>query len=146
MRYLIFIFLLVMGSPAVAKDDDKNVLGQALAPHSGTLTTGFYRDGYCRTDAHDAGQHAIAATVTKEFLEFTKSRGNDLQTPRPGYGFQGLKPGDNWCLCTARWKEAEEAGVAPPINLEATHAAALSSVPLETLKNYQNTPASCFTR
>jgi uncharacterized protein (DUF2237 family) len=134
------LFLLI-GYQAMADDNEKNVLGGQLAPHSGKYVTGFYRDGFCRSGAGDVGQHAIAAIVTKEFLEFTKSRGNDLETPRPEYGFAGLKPGDNWCLCTARWKEAEVAGVAPPVRLEATHATALSLVPLETLKKYQ-TPTS----
>jgi len=133
------MFLLCIVGPAMAKDTNKNVLGEPLAPHAGQYVTGFYRDGYCRTDSRDSGQHAIAATMTKEFLEFTKSHGNDLQTPRPEYGFTGLKPGDNWCVCTARWKEAEQAGVAPPVNLAATDAAALSLIPLETLKKYQKT-------
>lgn len=146
MRYLILI-IFIMGAPAMAADSQekmdgpKNVLGATLAPHPGPHITGYYRDGTCRTDASDSGQHAIAATMTQEFLTYTKSRGNDLQTPRPEYGFPGLKPGDNWCLCSARWKEAEEAGVAPPVNLDATHAAALSVVPLDTLKKYQKSQA-----
>ncbi len=118
-------------------NDQKNVLGESLLPHDGKYVTGFYRDGYCRTDPNDSGQHAVAAIVTKEFLDFTKTRGNDLQTPRPEYGFPGLEPGDRWCLCTARWKEAEEAGVAPPVDLQATHQDALKVVPLETLQKYQ---------
>jgi uncharacterized protein (DUF2237 family) len=113
-QLIMMIFLFSLGSTAMATDDNKNVLGEPLVAHTGQYTTGFYRDGYCRTDIRDTGQHAIAATVTKEFLDYTKSRGNDLQTPRPGYRFPGLKPGDNWCLCTARWKEAEQAGVEPP--------------------------------
>ncbi len=135
--FLILFFNLSMGTTMANPSDTKNVLGETLAPHSGEHVTGFYRDGYCRTDASDSGQHAVAAMMTKEFLEFTRSRGNDLQTPRPEYGFPGLKPGDNWCICTARWKEAEQAGVAPPVVLDATHSAALSLVPLETLKKYQ---------
>jgi len=138
MRYIIFILFLLIGYEAMAAEEKKNVLGVPLAPHIGRHITGFYRDGYCRTGENDHGQHAIAATVTKEFLEFTKLRGNDLQTPRPEFGFAGLNPGDKWCLCTARWKEAETAGVAPPVDLMATDAAALSNVSLDTLKNYQN--------
>jgi uncharacterized protein (DUF2237 family) len=115
----------------------RNVLGEAQSPFVGSHITGFYRDGYCHTDENDPGQHAIAATMTSQFLEFTKSQGNDLQTPMPQYHFAGLKPGDHWCICTSRWKEAEEAGVAPPVDLKATHAAALSLVPLKTLKKYQ---------
>lgn len=116
---------------------EKNVFGGALALHSLSPKTGFYRDGYCRTGEADTGSHVIAAIVTDEFLEFTKSRGNDLQTPRPMYDFPGLKPGDRWCLCALRWREAHEAGVAPPIILEATHEKALKYISLETLKQYQ---------
>jgi hypothetical protein len=132
----LIILILISGGTAMAHENSKNVLGTALLPHKADHPTGFYRDGYCRTDAHDSGQHAIAATVTKEFLAFTKARGNDLQTPRPEYGFPGLSPGDNWCLCTARWNEAEKAGVAPPVHLDATDHAALKLVPLDILKKY----------
>jgi len=125
-----------MGVPAMAADEAKNVLGKPL--QSTAPDTGFYRDGYCRTGPDDAGSHVVSSTMTKEFLEYTKSRGNDLQTPRPEYNFSGLKPGDRWCLCAARWKEAEKAGVAPPVNLEATHEKALHVIPLETLKKYQS--------
>jgi len=138
MRFILSVLFLLIGSNAMAKEEMKNVFGEPLAPHVGRHVPGYYRDGYCRTDANDHGQHAIAAIVTKEFLEFTKLQGNDLQTPRPELGFQGLSPGDNWCLCTARWAEAAAAGVAPLVNLKATDAAALSKVSLETLKNYQN--------
>jgi uncharacterized protein (DUF2237 family) len=113
---------------------EKNVLGGELTLHCNDPKTGFYRDGYCRTGEADAGSHVIAAIVTLEFLEFTKSRGNDLQTPRPMYDFPGLKAGDRWCLCALRWKEAYEAGVAPPINLESTHEKALKYIPLAILK------------
>jgi len=116
---------------------EKNVLGTELALHCHSPKTGFYRDGYCRTGKADTGSHVIAAIVTDEFLEFTKLRGNDLQTPRPAYDFPGLKPGDGWCLCALRWREAYEAGVAPPIKLEATHEKALKYIPLESLKKYQ---------
>lgn len=138
MRFMLFVLFLLIGGNAMAAEENKNVLGEPLAPHAGRHVPGYYRDGYCRTDAKDHGQHAIAAIVTKEFLEFTKLQGNDLQTPRPEWGFPGLSPGDNWCLCTSRWAEAEAAGVAPPVNLRATDAAALSKVSLDTLKNYQN--------
>lgn len=115
----------------------KNILGEVLKIHSTEPMTGFYRDGYCRTGEADTGSHVVAAIVTDEFLEFTKSRGNDLQTPRPEYQFPGLKAGNGWCLCALRWKEAHEAGVAPPIKIEATHEKALHYIALETLKQYQ---------
>jgi hypothetical protein len=116
----------------------ENVLGTPLQVHSTHPMTGFYRDGYCRTDAMDAGRHVVAAVLTQEFLDFTRLRGNDLQTPRPDYGFPGLKPGDRWCLCAQRWKEAEQAGVAPPVVLKSTHKRALDDIPLEILKKYQH--------
>jgi uncharacterized protein (DUF2237 family) len=115
----------------------KNVLGGELALHCHSPKTGFYRDGYCQTGDADTGSHVIAAIVTNEFLEFTKSRGNDLQTPRPMSDFPGLKAGDRWCLCALRWKEANEAGVAPPLILEATHEKALNYISLEILKQHQ---------
>jgi uncharacterized protein (DUF2237 family) len=116
---------------------EKNVLGTELIHHCLSPKTGFYRDGYCRTGEADMGSHVVAAIVTDEFLEFTKSRGNDLQTPRPIYDFPGLKAGDRWCLCALRWREAHEAGVAPPVVLEASHEKALNHVSLEILKKYQ---------
>jgi uncharacterized protein (DUF2237 family) len=119
------------------EQSEKNVLGGELALHCHSPKTGFYRDGYCRTGEADTGSHVIAATVTDEFLEFTKSRGNDLQTARPMYDFPGLKAGDRWCLCALRWREAHDAGFAPPVVLEATHAKALKYIPLERLKQYQ---------
>ena len=115
-----------------------NVIGTPLQQCCAQPATGFYRDGYCRTGPDDHGTHVIAATVSQEFLDFTKSRGNDLISPRPEFNFPGLKAGDKWCLCALRWKEAEQAGVAPPIDLEATHAKALEFIPLETLKKYQH--------
>ena len=115
----------------------ENVLGTPLEVHSTRLMTGFYRDGYCRTDATDVGSHVVATIVTQEFLDFTRARGNDLETPRPEYGFPGLKPGDRWCLCALRWKEAEQAGVAPPVLLKNTHKRALDDISLEVLKKYQ---------
>jgi uncharacterized protein (DUF2237 family) len=98
--------------------------------------TGFYRDGFCHTGGGDMGAHVVCAQMTAEFLAFTRSRGNDLSTPMPAYDFPGLKPGDCWCLCAARWQEAMEAGVAPLVVLAATHAAALEYVSLADLKQY----------
>lgn len=111
----------------------RNVLGGPLQGCSKDPLTGFYRTGDCQTGPDDRGVHAVCAQVTKEFLEFSKKRGNDLTTPVPQYNFPGLKPGDRWCLCAARWREALEAGVAPPVILSATHAATLNVIPLETL-------------
>lgn len=98
--------------------------------------TGFFRNGRCDTNEDDAGMHVVCAVLTEEFLEYTKSRGNDLSTPRPEWGFPGLKPGQKWCLCAARWLEAYQAGVAPPVVLEGTHEAALRVCPLEALKQH----------
>lgn len=96
--------------------------------------TGFTRTGCCETGPDDLGSHTVCARVTAEFLAFSRSCGNDLSTPMPDYGFPGLKPGDHWCVCAARWKEAFDAGVAPPVVLAATHAAALDVIPFEDLK------------
>ncbi|MCX7930920.1 MAG: DUF2237 domain-containing protein [Rhodovarius sp.] len=112
----------------------RNVLGGPLAPCSFAPLTGWFRDGCCHTDEHDAGLHTVCAVMTEEFLAFSRRVGNDLSTPRPEYGFPGLKPGDCWCLCAARWEEARQAGVAPPVRLSATHRAALLVVRLEDLK------------
>jgi uncharacterized protein (DUF2237 family) len=111
-----------------------NVLGSALVPCSYDPLTGFYRDGCCKTDEHDAGSHVICAKVTQEFLDFSVAVGNDLSTPRPEYRFSGLKAGDRWCLCARRWQQAHEAGVAPPVVLESTHARALDFVTLAQLQ------------
>ncbi len=118
----------------------RNVLGQPLQSVPGApagTEAGFYRNGFCNTGPDDTGSHVVASTMTREFLDFTRSHGNDLETPRPASNFPGLKPGDGWCVCAARWKEAEQAGVAPPVNLDATHENAMSLIPLETLKKYQ---------
>ncbi len=115
---------------------EKNVFGGKLETCSSSPMTGFYRDGCCRTGPEDLGLHAICAEVTEEFLQFSKARGNDLSTPNPEYDFPGLKPGDRWCLCALRWKEALDAGVAPPVILAATHALALEVVSLEDLKKH----------
>ena len=111
-----------------------NVLGTPLQICSLDPLTGFLRDGHCRTDALDGGTHVVCARVTQVFLAFTLSRGNDLITPRPQSRFPGLKPGDAWCLCVLRWKEALDAGYAPPVNLACTHARALDFVTLAQLQ------------
>ncbi len=111
-----------------------NVLGTALLACSFDPLTGFFRDGCCNTDDHDQGTHVVCARVTAEFLAYSRQRGNDLSTPRPEYRFAGLQPGDRWCLCALRWKEALVAGVAPPVQLEATHAKALTVVTLAQLQ------------
>ncbi len=111
-----------------------NVLGGELEPCSVEPPTGFFRDGSCRTEGRDPGFHAICAVMTGEFLAFSRSVGNDLSTPRPEWEFPGLRPGDRWCVVAARWQEALEAGVAPPVVLEATHASALEFVSLADLE------------
>lgn len=112
----------------------RNVLGTDLEICCGSPITGWYRNGKCETEPNDRGAHVICAEMTEEFLEFSKSRGNDLITPAPRFGFPGLKPGDRWCLCASRWKEALDAGVAPPIILQATEESALQYVSLHQLK------------
>ncbi|TNF58419.1 MAG: DUF2237 domain-containing protein [Burkholderiales bacterium] len=114
--------------------NELNVLGAELQACSYDPLTGFFRDGCCRTDASDQGTHVVCARVTADFLAFSLSRGNDLVTPRPEWRFAGLRPGDRWCLCVNRWLEALEAGVAPPVVLEATHAATLGHVDIEVLR------------
>lgn len=114
----------------------KNVLGQPLRPCSVDPVTGFYRTGSCESGPDDLGCHAVCAEVTEEFLAFSQAAGNDLSTPRPGYGFPGLQPGDRWCVCAARWREAYDAGVAPPVILQSTSEAALDYVPLEELQQH----------
>eukprot|EP00963_Diacronema_lutheri_P005874 scaffold467_cov366-Pavlova_lutheri.AAC.8 len=113
-----------------------NVLGRPLKLCCSSPVTGFYRDGYCKTGPMDYGKHTVCAKVTEEFLLFSKSRGNDLMSPVPAYNFPGLRDGDCWCLCVSRWKEAYEAGVAPPVNLEATHQNALDTVSMDVLQQY----------
>jgi uncharacterized protein (DUF2237 family) len=111
-----------------------NVFGEPLATCSDAPKTGWYRSGCCETDPTDHGSHTVCALMTAEFLEFSRSRGNDLSTPRPEFGFPGLRPGDRWCLCAARWQEAFIAGCAPRVNLRATHQRALDVVALVDLK------------
>ncbi len=114
----------------------RNVLGEPLQPCSFAPATGFFRDGHCHTCAQDHGSHTVCAVMTAEFLDFSKSQGNDLTTPMPQYDFAGLKPGDHWCLCAGRWMEACEAGKAPKVNLAATNQAALAIVPLAMLQEH----------
>ncbi|OGB92609.1 MAG: hypothetical protein A2Z31_00860 [candidate division NC10 bacterium RBG_16_65_8] len=112
----------------------KNVLGGELGQCCAEPLTGFYRDGSCNTGPGDLGVHLVCVQMTEEFLVFTKRQGNDLSTPMPDHGFPGLKPGDRWCLCAMRWKEAMDAGAAPLAILGATHIVALEFVSLEELK------------
>jgi len=111
-----------------------NVLGGALLPCSVAPLTGFFRDGCCNTGPEDLGLHVVCVELTTDFLAFSRAQGNDLSTPVPEYGFPGLKPGDRWCLCAARWEEARQAGLAPRVLLEATHIAALEICALDHLK------------
>jgi len=120
----------------MSKKPSMNVLGGTLAACSYSPKTGFYRDGSCNTGDEDFGLHVVCTEVTAEFLEFSKKAGNDLSTPNPAHGFPGLKPGDRWCVCAGRWKEAMEAGFAAPVVLEATHVNVLDVVSLEDLRKY----------
>jgi hypothetical protein len=136
-RITFLIFLLItFGVPAMAKEKVKNILGTELQSCCTEPMTGFFRDGHCNTNQMDQGTHVVCAIVTEEFLEFTKSRGNDLSTPRPEFQFPGLKSGDGWCLCALRWKEAYDAGVAPPLKPEATHEKALDFIANEALEKH----------
>jgi len=113
-----------------------NVLGQELLPCSNAPLTGFFRNGCCETGPDDLGLHTVCAVMTSEFLAFSRRAGNDLSTPRPDLHFPGLKPGDRWCLCAPRWKEALDAGAAPGVVLEATHEETLAIVTLDVLRAY----------
>ena len=113
-----------------------NVLGTEMVECSRDPLTGFYRTGCCETGTQDYGHHLVCIQATAEFLAFSKSRGNDLSTPRPEYGFDGINPGDRWCLCAERWQEALEADQAPPVHLEATHILALEFIDLADLKEH----------
>lgn len=114
----------------------RNVLGERLASCCFDPLTGYYRDGFCHTGAHDLGQHTVCVQVTAEFLNFSQQVGNDLITPLPQFGFPGLKPGDYWCVCVTRWRQALDAGYAPPVKLAACHEAALNYVSLEDLRRH----------
>ena len=111
----------------------KNILGTELVSCSFDPLTGYFRNGYCQTDERDRGSHVVASVMSEEFLRFTKSVGNDLSTPNPIYNFPGLKPGDRWCLCALRWKEAYDIGLAPFVILEATHEKALDYIDISVL-------------
>jgi len=115
---------------------DKNVFGQEIEICSNSPLTGFYRDGCCRTGPDDLGMHVVCIEASEEFLEFSKAMGNDLSTPNPDFEFAGLKPGDRWCLCALRWKEAMESDMAPPVILTSTHESVLEVVSLDDLKKY----------
>jgi uncharacterized protein (DUF2237 family) len=115
-------------------DESVNVFGEPLQTCSENPMTGFFRDGCCNTSTDDVGSHTVCVQVTREFLEFSRFRGNDLSTPRPEFGVAGLKPGDRWCLCAARWKEAYDAGMAPRVYLRSTHQRALEVVPLDVIR------------
>jgi uncharacterized protein len=118
----------------------KNVLGTDLIACSTDPLTGFYRDGCCNTGSEDQGLHLVCTEVTAEFLEYSREVGNDLSTPRPEWGFEGLTPGDRWCVCVERWKQAWEAGYAAPVVLEATHMSTLEFVSLEQLQEWRVEP------
>lgn len=117
-------------------DEPVNVFGEQLEICGQDPVTGFYRDGHCNTCEQDRGSHTVCIEATKTFLEYSKARGNDLSTPRPEFGFKGLKPGDHWCMCAARWLEAVQGDAAPRVNLRSTHIKALDIVPMELLKQY----------
>ncbi len=117
-------------------DDTINVLGEPLVPCGEDPVTGFFRDGYCNTCDDDTGSHTVCIEASQEFLEFSRFRGNDLSTPAPKHGFPGLKPGDTWCVCAARWLEAHQHGRAPRVYVTRTHQRALEIVPMELLREY----------
>ncbi len=120
----------------IEAEQSLNVLGAPLEPCSTAPLTGFFRNGCCDTGATDHGSHTVCAVMTADFLAFSKARGNDLSTPRPEYGFPGLKPGDRWCLCAARWMEAHAAGAAPRVRLVSTHKRALDVCPMDALREH----------
>jgi len=122
------------------KDPSLNVLGETLEPCSTRPLTGYFRDGHCNTCAEDAGSHTVCAIMTAEFLAFSKYVGNDLSTPRPEFGFDGLKPGDAWCLCASRFLQAHDEGCAPDVRLSSTHQKALEIVPLKVLQEHEELP------
>lgn len=119
----------------------RNIIGTELQSCSTSPLTGFYRTGCCDTGAEDAGVHTVCTQVTAEFLSFSRENGNDLSTPMPQYGFAGLQPGDRWCVCATRWRDAFDAGVAPPVVLEATHVATLEWVDEAALRAHAVDPA-----
>jgi hypothetical protein len=120
----------------MAMDPSRNVFDEVLEPCSEKPKTGFFRDACCNTSDQDVGSHTVCVEMTRDFLEFSRFRGNDLSTPRPEFGFPGLKPGDRWCLCADRWREAHAAGMAPRVYLRSTHKRALEIVPLSVMKPF----------
>lgn len=124
----------------MSREPDVNVVGGELQPCSSEPLTGFFRDGCCSTGPEDVGSHTVCAVMTAEFLEFSRLAGNDLSTTRPEWGFEGIQPGDRWCLCASRWLEAYEAGQAPEVVLGATHVRALEVVPIEALTSHAAAP------
>lgn len=133
---LVIVFIQFNYFSMRTEKDAKNVLGTKLESCCTDPMTGYYRDGSCHTGLDDTGSHVVCAIMTREFLDYTKSRGNDLCTPLPAYNFPGLNPGDKWCLCALRWKEAMQAGKAPKVELSATHEKALQFVSLKELKQH----------
>jgi uncharacterized protein (DUF2237 family) len=121
---------------AMDMDESVNVLGEELVLCGDTPKTGFFRDGKCNTCEEDVGSHTVCIEANQQFLEFSRFKGNDLSTPVPEYGFEGLKPGDSWCLCAARWLEAYQSDMAPRVYLTKTHKRALEVVPFELLKKF----------
>jgi len=117
-------------------DESLNVFGEPLIACGENPPTGFYRDGFCNTCMQDVGSHTVCIEITKEFLEYSRFKGNDLSTPMPEYGFPGLKSGDSWCLCAARWSEAQKEDMAPRVHLMRTHIRALEIVPIELMRQY----------
>jgi uncharacterized protein (DUF2237 family) len=117
-------------------DDSVNVLGEPLEECGNSPVTGFFRDGKCNTCEQDSGLHTVCVVATPEFLEYSRNNGNDLSTPIPEFGFEGLKPGDTWCVCAARWLQASKDGAAPKVYLTRTHQRTLEVVPFETLKQF----------
>jgi uncharacterized protein (DUF2237 family) len=117
-------------------DESINVFGEPLDACSEQPKTGFFRDGCCNTSSGDLGSHTVCIEVSKEFLEYSRFKGNDLSTPMPEYDFPGLKPGDRWCLCAARWLEAQQQGMAPRVFLARSHRKALDTIPMELLRQY----------
>ena len=118
------------------KEESVNVLGEPLEMCGDMPMTGYYRDSYCNTCTEDLGSHTVCAQITQLFLDFSKAKGNDLSTPMPQYGFEGLKEGDAWCLCAGRWLEAYESGAAPLVYVQRTHQRAMDIIPLETLNKF----------
>jgi uncharacterized protein (DUF2237 family) len=134
----IVLFAFVLCYISVEAGEQMNLFKERLAVCGKSPITGYFRDGYCKTDSSDHGTHTVCAEVTKEFLQFSKSRGNDLMTPNPMYRFPGLKPGDSWCLCALRWKEAFLAGKAPSVKLEATNLKTLEYLDMQDLMRFDS--------